>query len=154
LADGCTPASALAPAEAGAMRSRCTWANETASWNASANSARYAPNLERDRNQRIVVTLRASRSRQNHSTAPFENFSYNATLATIRPLGDSSDVLQKNIKMCGRGTPGEGASPESSCKINMTRMLVDGSTFAADRIGAMTWKATYSFNQMAICYRS
>jgi len=87
------------------MRSRCTWANETASWNASANSARYAPNLERDRNQRIVVTLRASRSRQNHSTAPFENFSYNVTLATIRPFGDSSDVLQKNIKMCGRSTP-------------------------------------------------
>src|SRR6516162_10919298 len=104
-ADGCTLASALAPDEAGAMRSRCTWANETASWNASANSARYAPNLERDRNQRIVVTLRASRNRQNHSTAPFENFSYNVTLATIRPLGDSSDVLQKNIKMCGRSTP-------------------------------------------------
>ena len=101
-ADGCTLASALAPDEAGAMRSRCTWANETASWNASANSARYAPNLERDRNQRIVVTLRASRSRQNHSTAPFENFSYNVILATIRPFGDSSDVLQKNIKMCGR----------------------------------------------------
>jgi hypothetical protein len=122
------------------MRSRCTWANETASWNASANSARYAPNLERDRNQRIVVTLHASRSRQNHSTAPFENFSYNVTLATIRPLGDSSDVLQKNIKMCGRSTPEAGASPESTCKIK--------STFAADRIGAMTWKATYSFNQM------
>src|SRR5262252_7696212 len=103
-ADGCAPASALAPvpAEGGVKRSTCTWPNETASWNASANSARYAPNLERDRNQRIVVTLRASRSRQNHSTAPFENFSYNVILATIRPFGDSSDVLQKNIKMCGR----------------------------------------------------
>ena len=68
-ADGCAPASALAPVptEGGAMRSRCTWPNETASWNASANSARYAPNLERDRNQRMVVTLRAS-----HATAePF-----------------------------------------------------------------------------------
>jgi hypothetical protein len=30
------------------------------SWNASANSARYDPTLERDRNQPIVVTLRAS----------------------------------------------------------------------------------------------
>src|SRR5262249_13663317 len=66
-ADGCAPASALAPAEAGVKCSTCTWPNETASWNASANSARYAPNLERDRNQRIVVTLRASDARQNHS---------------------------------------------------------------------------------------
>jgi hypothetical protein len=40
---GGAPASALAPAASGAMRSRCTWPNETASWNASANSARYAP---------------------------------------------------------------------------------------------------------------
>src|SRR5262249_61978341 len=56
-----------APAEGGAMRSRCTWPNETASWNASANSARYAPNLERDRNQLIVVTLRAS----DAATEPF-----------------------------------------------------------------------------------
>jgi hypothetical protein len=78
--DGCAPASTLAGADGGAMRSRCTWPNETASWNASANSARYAPALERDRNQRIVVTLRASRSGQNHSTAPFENFSNNVTL--------------------------------------------------------------------------
>src|SRR5262249_4993558 len=57
-ADGGAPASALAGAESGATRSRCTWPNEIASWNASANSARYAPNLERDRNQLIVVTLR------------------------------------------------------------------------------------------------
>src|SRR5262249_56178155 len=48
--DGGAPASALAPAGSGATRSRCTWPNEIASWNASANSARYAPNLERDRN--------------------------------------------------------------------------------------------------------
>src|SRR6266481_2953641 len=59
-ADGCAPASALAPTEGGAMRSRCTWPNETASWNASANSARYEPALLRDRNQRMVVTLHAS----------------------------------------------------------------------------------------------
>src|SRR6516165_4980711 len=56
-ADGCAPAGALAPAETGAMRSRCTCPNETASWNASANSARYAPNLERDRNQLMVVSF-------------------------------------------------------------------------------------------------
>jgi len=58
----CAPASALAPvpAEGGVKCSRCTWPNETASWNTSANSARYEPNLERDRNQRMVVTLRAS----------------------------------------------------------------------------------------------
>src|SRR5262249_52411612 len=52
-------ASALAPAPAGAMWSRCTWPNDTASWNASATSARYEPNLEYDRNQPIVVTFRA-----------------------------------------------------------------------------------------------
>src|SRR5262245_30957964 len=59
-ANGCAWASALAPTDGGAMRSRCTWPNETASWNASANSARYEPDLLRDRNQRIVVTLHAS----------------------------------------------------------------------------------------------
>jgi hypothetical protein len=68
---GCAPASALAPAETGAMRSRCTWPNETASWNASANSARYDPNLERDRNQPIVDTACASRIRQNHPAPRF-----------------------------------------------------------------------------------
>src|SRR5262245_52345646 len=81
--DGGAPASALAPAESGAMRSRCTWPNETASWNASANSARYAPNLERDRNQFIVVTLHASRTRQNHSAGPVERLSNSVTLPQL-----------------------------------------------------------------------
>jgi hypothetical protein len=77
-ADGGALASALAPAETGAMRSRCTWPNETANWNASANSARYEPDLKCDRNQPIVVTLRTSHPRQNHS-ASSGNFSYNIT---------------------------------------------------------------------------
>jgi hypothetical protein len=62
----CVLANAAAPADRGASSSRCTWPNETASWNASANSARYDPNLERDRNQRIVVSF-ASRTEQTHS---------------------------------------------------------------------------------------
>ena len=40
-----------------AKRSRCTCPNVSASWNASANSARYAPHFDRDRNQFIVVAL-------------------------------------------------------------------------------------------------
>jgi len=44
-------------AEIGAVRSRCTWPNVSASWSASANSARYAPHFDRDRNQPIVVAL-------------------------------------------------------------------------------------------------
>jgi hypothetical protein len=77
-ADGCAWASALAPTEGGAMRSRCTWPNETASWNASANSARYEPALVRDRNQRIVATLRAP-----HAPAePFRRYAL-AALVTM-----------------------------------------------------------------------
>src|SRR3954454_14264237 len=44
-------------AEIGAARSRCTWPNVSASWTASANSARYEPHFDRDRNQSIVVAL-------------------------------------------------------------------------------------------------
>jgi hypothetical protein len=44
-------------ADIGAARSRCTWPNVRASWSASANSARYAPHFDRDRNQSIVVAL-------------------------------------------------------------------------------------------------
>ena len=40
-------------ADIGAARSRCTWPNVSASWNASANSARYEPHFDRDRNQSI-----------------------------------------------------------------------------------------------------
>src|SRR6516225_7898328 len=84
-ADGCTLASALAPAARGAMRSRCTWPNETASWNASANSARYAPNLERDRNQRIVVTLHASHAAAEPFCRHTREPGYNVTMPTIGP---------------------------------------------------------------------
>ena len=70
---GSAPANALAPAETGAMRSRCTWPNETASWNASANSARYEPSLERDRNQRMVVSFARLMSRQTHSAGARES---------------------------------------------------------------------------------
>src|SRR5262245_24226877 len=78
-ADGGAPASALAPAASGAIRSRCTWPDETASWNASANSARYAPNLERDRNQLIVGTLlrqASGRPRAGNTTTTFFDYSY------------------------------------------------------------------------------
>ena len=40
-------------ADIGAARSRCTWPNVSASWNTSANSARYEPHFDRDRNQSI-----------------------------------------------------------------------------------------------------
>src|SRR5262245_22535204 len=82
------------------MRSRCTCPNETASWNASANSARYAPNLDRVRNQFIVVKLHASRTRQNHSAGPVESLSNNVTLPQLGRVAvqsrDSSSLLQKN----------------------------------------------------------
>ena len=76
--DACVLASAVAPAETGTICSRCTCPNETASWNASASSARYEPTLERDRNQFIVVTLRAS-DHAEPLCQPVENFSYNVT---------------------------------------------------------------------------
>src|SRR6266568_8835716 len=63
---------AVASAEVSAMWSRCTWPNEMASWNASASSARYAPHLERDRNQLIVVTLHPLAA-QTHSAGTSAN---------------------------------------------------------------------------------
>jgi hypothetical protein len=81
LADDCALAT-VAALETEATWSRCTWANETASWNASANSARYGPNLERDRNQPIVVTLRVSDSRQNQRLA--NDIRYNGDITAIR----------------------------------------------------------------------
>jgi hypothetical protein len=41
-----------------AMASRCTCPKETASWNASANSAMYEPNLDRARTQVMALRLR------------------------------------------------------------------------------------------------
>src|SRR5262245_62047886 len=49
--DGWTANSAEACPETGAPPSRCTCPNESASCTTSANSARYEPHLERDRNQ-------------------------------------------------------------------------------------------------------
>ena len=49
--------SANLPAECGVKLSRCTCPKVRASWKASANSARYEPHLDRDRNQCIVVAL-------------------------------------------------------------------------------------------------
>src|SRR5262249_54006005 len=69
-----------------------------ASWNASANSARHAPNLARVRNQFIVVMLRASRTRQNHSAGPSKKFCNNITLSQLGRAAfscDSFGVLQK-----------------------------------------------------------
>jgi hypothetical protein len=94
-ADGGASASALAGAESGVKCSRCTWPNETASWNASANSARYAPDLERDRNQRIVVTLHASNAPAEPFCRHARELCYNITMPTIGPRCDSSGVLQK-----------------------------------------------------------
>src|SRR5262249_822770 len=85
----------LAPAASGTTRSRCTCPNETASWNASANSARYAPNLERDRNQLIVVTLHAPDAPQEPFCRPTRQLCYIVTLPTIGPRSDSSCVLLK-----------------------------------------------------------
>jgi hypothetical protein len=82
-AEACVLASAAAPGETGVMWSRCTWPNETASWNASANSARHDPNLERDRNQRIVITLRASCTAAPFLPATAGNISNNVTLRQL-----------------------------------------------------------------------
>src|SRR5262245_25879321 len=57
---GWTANSAEAWPETGAPPSTWTCPNESASWATSANSARYEPHLERDRNQPIVVALCAS----------------------------------------------------------------------------------------------
>src|SRR5207249_10638840 len=70
--EACVLAIAVASAEVSAVRSRCTWPNEMASWNASASSARYAPHLERDRNQPIVVTLHPLAA-QTHSAGTSAN---------------------------------------------------------------------------------
>src|SRR5262249_52456750 len=48
-------ASALAAAATGLAWSRCTCVKETASWNATANSARYEPNLDLDRKKPIGI---------------------------------------------------------------------------------------------------
>src|SRR5262245_45225864 len=61
----------------------CTCPNDSASWNASANSARYEPHLERDRNQPIVVTRCASLARLATAEPfrrPHRDVSYNVTL--------------------------------------------------------------------------
>src|SRR5262245_22546836 len=86
-ADGGAPASALAPvpAEGGVKCSRCTWPNETVSWNASANSARYAPNHERDRNQLIVVTLHAPDAPAEPFCRHARELCYSVTMPTIGP---------------------------------------------------------------------
>lgn len=58
--DASALASVNSSADTGAKRSRCTCPKDNASWKATANSARYELNLERDRNQFIVVALGAS----------------------------------------------------------------------------------------------
>ena len=51
--DASAPATVDLSSDIGAARSRCTWPNVSASWNTSANSARYEPHFDRDRNQSI-----------------------------------------------------------------------------------------------------
>src|SRR5262245_63239539 len=75
--------SAEAWPESGSPPSICTCPNDSASWNASANSARYEPHLERDRNQPIVVTRCASLARLATAESfrrPTSDVSYNVTL--------------------------------------------------------------------------
>src|SRR5262249_50138970 len=128
-ADGGVPASALAGAESGAMRSRCTWPNETASWNASANSARYAPNLERDRNQLIVVTLHASHAAAEPFCRRTRELCYSVTMPTIGPRCDSSGVLQK-INIARSSVPFH--SRGCSRRIKKARRLKRASLSCAD----------------------
>src|SRR5262245_10068717 len=81
--DGWTANSAEAWPESGSPPSMCTCPNDSASWNASANSARYEPHLERDRNQPIVVTRCASLARLATAEPfrrPHRDVSYNVTL--------------------------------------------------------------------------
>ena len=59
--DASAPATVDLASDIGAARSRCTWPNVSASWNTSANSARYEPHFDRDRNQFIRRRACASR---------------------------------------------------------------------------------------------
>src|SRR6266404_5957787 len=89
----------------------CAWANETASWNASANSARYDPALLRDRNQRILVTLHASPSIQSPRLAG--SFSDNVTLR--RQSGPSTIHVT-----CCKKTP-DGLSEARTCRESIAK---------------------------------
>src|SRR5262245_40839250 len=81
---GWTANSAEAWPETGAPPSRWTCPNESTSWTATANSARYEPHLERDRNQPIVVALCASLGAPCDGATPpppATDVSYNVTLS-------------------------------------------------------------------------
>src|SRR5262249_5469529 len=93
-------------------------------------SARYAPNLERDRNQLIVVTLRAS----DAATEPFcrrtRGLCYNITMPTMGPRCDSSGVLQE-INIARASVPFH--SRGCSRRTNKGRRLKRASPSCADR---------------------
>jgi hypothetical protein len=113
----CVLASAAASADRGAISSRCTWPNETASWNASANSARYELNLERDRNQRIVVST--SSAAEPSSAVAFKNFSNNVTLRQLGGLAIHLTCCKKSTR--SRERIYGGARPERMSANGMVR---------------------------------
>ena len=89
-------------ADIGAARSRCTWPNVSTSWSASANSARYAPNFDRDRNQSIRRRACASHiGRRPIPASRGRDISNNVTLrqsanaeCPIAPIGFISRVAK------------------------------------------------------------
>ena len=109
-------------ADIGAARSRCTWPNVSASWSASANSARYAPNFDRDRNQSI--RRRACASHIGCRPIPASrcsDISNNVTLrqltnadCSIAPVGFISGVA-KNPQWRERAPQPLRRTPASHC---------------------------------------
>jgi len=92
-------------ADVGAERSRCTCPNVSASWNASANSARYEPHLDRDRSQFIVVALRASRiGRRPISADRCRDISNNVTLRQLAAVDSSIDQFRFLFACCKKSS--------------------------------------------------
>ena len=75
----------------GAARSRCTWPNVSASWNASANSARYEPHFDRDRNQSI--RRRACASHIGSRPIPASRCRDISNNVTLRQLADADSSI-------------------------------------------------------------
>ena len=100
--DASAPATVDLSADIGTARSRCTWPNVSASWNTSANSARYEPHFDRERNQSI--RRRACASHIGSRPIPASrcrNISNNVTLrqlaaadSSIAPFGFISRVAK------------------------------------------------------------
>jgi hypothetical protein len=74
-------------------RSTCTWPNVSASWSASANSARYEPHFDRDRNQSI--RRRACASRTGGRPIPAADA---ATLVTMLHYGNWPLPIPRSLR--------------------------------------------------------